>query len=88
MTTARSMSVTNGKSDDKKTRTNYERKRNICYSHVRREYKRFAMSQLRKNDGLNQIIKQRSLRNCLIAYGRDGRKVKKRYLFHEEHRRT
>ena len=53
MTTARSMSVTNGKSDDKKTRTNYERKRNICYSHVRREDKSFAMSQLRNNDGLN-----------------------------------
>lgn len=53
MTTARSMAVTNGKSDDKKTRTNYERKRNICYSQVRREDMSFAMSQLRNNDGLN-----------------------------------
>lgn len=45
MTTARSMSVTNGKSDGKKN--------DICYSHVRKEDKSFAMSQLPNNDGLN-----------------------------------
>jgi len=67
MTTARSMSVTNGKSDDKKTRTNYERKRNICYSHVRREDMSFAMSQLRNNDGLNQVqtAVTKKLSDCL-----------------------